>query len=308
MNRLTLKHLRYFLALTNHGQLTKAAEACAISQPAMSQQIKQFEDIIGQPILERTSRGLELTALGRSIESKALEIVQSVDELSNFVRANEGELYGELRLGVIPTVAPYLLPKLIQGFAQRLPRVELAVRETITPTLSSELENGTIDAAIVALPIAGSDFYETPLFSESFVLVQPEDARGKPLPDISELRQMRLLLLEEGHCFRDQTLELCDLGSRETQKIMSGSSLSTLVQMVAAGLGVTLIPEMSAEIEARTAPVVTSRLDTLDARRDIGLVWRRSNPLHQHFQQLVEIVRDVATDIYDQPRLLGCQS
>ncbi|MEO0436745.1 MAG: hydrogen peroxide-inducible genes activator [Pseudomonadota bacterium] len=304
MNRLTLKHLRYFSALAKHGQFAKAADACAISQPAMSQQIRQLEDIVAQPILERTGRGFELTALGRVIAQRADEVLLSVDELDDFIRASEGELSGELRLGVIPTVAPYLLPKVVKRISQQLPRVDLVLRETITPTLIDELENGTLDAAIVALPLPATDFVETPLFAESFVLVQSEDALGKPTPEFDEIKDMRILLLEEGHCFRDQALQLCEIGEREHRRTMSGSSLTTLVQMVAAGLGVTLIPEMSAEIEARTAPVVMSRLDELDASRDIGMVWRKSSPLQEQFGQVSSIVKSVASEIYEQPRLL----
>ena len=198
---------------------------------------------------------------------------------------------GTLRLGVIPTIAPYLLPQFFAALPQSHPGLDVQVRETITPRLIDELQTGRIDAAVVALPVKESWITSVPLGREEFVLVRPDDRGTEPPLKARDLGQERLLLLEEGHCFRDQALAVCGLD--DTHAGLEGSSLSTLVQMVGAGLGVTLIPEMAITVETRRAAVSVAPFDGPRPGRDIGLVWRTTTPLHDHFQTLSQVLRDL---------------
>ncbi|ARE40865.1 Hydrogen peroxide-inducible activator [Rhodovulum sp. P5] len=291
MNRITLKQLRYFEALARHEHFGRAAEACAISQPALSVQMKELEDILGAPLVERGPRQVRLTGLGESLAARARGILRSVEELGDLARASHTALTGRLRLGVIPTVAPYLLPRLIKSLTLQYPALELRPREAITGRLIEELLEGRLDTAIVALPISEPALVEHRLFEEEFVLVRPVADADKPVPRPDSLREMRLLLLEEGHCFRDQALSFCKLSSSLPRDLMEGSSLSTLVQMVGAGIGVTLIPEMAVPVETLSAPVSVVRLPKPRPTRTIGMVWRKTSPLSSQFDEVARIVR-----------------
>lgn len=286
MNMLSIRHLRYFDALALHGHFGRAAEACAISQPALSLQIKELEAILGAPLVERGARQIRLTALGQDLAARARDILRAVDELADLGRAAQGPFTGRLRIGVIPTVAPYLLPRVIQTLSARFPALDLRPREAVTQKLVADLQEGQLDLAIMALPVSEPSLAETPLFQEDFVLVRPAAEAHKPVPNPEMLREMRLLLLEEGHCFRDQALSFCMLGASAPRDLMEGSSLSTLVQMVGAGIGVTLIPQMAVEVETRNAPVAIARLAAPRPSRTIGLVWRKTNPMGDHFARL----------------------
>ncbi|SFR58271.1 LysR family transcriptional regulator, hydrogen peroxide-inducible genes activator [Yoonia tamlensis] len=286
MNGLTLKQLRYFEALARHAHFGRAAEACAISQPALSVQIKELETLLNTVLFERSSRHVQLTQFGVEFAGRVRAILQSVDELGEMARAAQGGLQGRLRIGVIPTIAPYLLPQLIGQLDRTFPDVDVQIRETVTPRLIQELAEGRIDTAIVALPVAEPWMTEIALFQEPMVLVRHESHRGRPCPDIDELRLMRLLLLEEGHCFRDQALSFCNFPTAVPREGLDGSSLSTLVQMVGAGIGVTLIPEMAIDVETRAAPVCIGRFATPQPTRTVGMVWRKSNPLAPQFDLL----------------------
>jgi LysR family hydrogen peroxide-inducible transcriptional activator len=294
MNRMTLRHLRYFEALAQHRHFGRAAGACAISQPALSLRMKELEEILGAPLIERGSRRIRLTPVGEALALRARDILRSVDELADLARAARGPLTGRLRIGVIPTVAPYLLPRVIQALAARHAELDLRPREAVTGKLVDDLTEGRLDLAIVALPLSEPSLAEHALFAEEFVLVRPSADAARPVPDPATLRTMRLLLLEEGHCFRDQALSFCKLSPSDSRDLMEGSSLSTLVQMVGAGIGVTLIPEMAVAIETANAPVAVARLPAPAPTRTIGLVWRRSNPLAQQFRALAPILRAAA--------------
>ncbi len=293
MNGLSMKHLRYFEALSRHLHFGRAAEECAITQPALSVQIRELEDLVGAPLVERSSRQIRLTALGSEFAARARTILGAVSDLGDLARAAQGPMRGTLRIGVIPTVAPYLLPRVIQDIARRWPGLDLRPRETVTKRLIDDLTEGRLDTAIVALPVSVPALHEEPLFDEEFVLVRPLSDAGKPVPDARRLREMRLLLLEEGHCFRDQALSFCkaDPAARD---LMEGSSLATLVQMVGAGIGVTLIPEMARDIETRSAAVSVTQLAAPRPSRRIGMIWRKSNPLAGQLEQIAAVVRAAA--------------
>lgn len=293
MNGISMRQLRYFEALAQHGHFGRAAEACAISQPALSLQIKELEESLGAPLVERGTRQVRLTTLGEEFALRVRDILRAVDELDDLARSSHSPLAGRLRIGVIPTVAPYLLPAVIKRLAERFPGLDPRPREAVTQRLVEDLADGRLDTAIVALPVSEPALSEYPLFDEEFVLVRPREDAGKPVPGPQMLREMRLLLLEEGHCFREQALSFCKMSSPLPQDLMEGSSLTTLVQMVGAGIGVTLIPQMAVPVETRSAEVCVARLGRPRPSRTIGMVWRKTNPLAGQFEHIAEIVREL---------------
>ncbi|MDI4663014.1 LysR family transcriptional regulator [Xanthobacter autotrophicus] len=293
MNGISMKQLRYFEALALHGHFGRAAEACAISQPALSLQMKELEEILGAPLVERGTRQIRLTSLGEAFALRVRDILRAVDELDDLARSSHSALAGRLRIGVIPTVAPYLLPSVIKRLTERFPGLDLRPREAVTKRLVDDLVEGRLDTAIVALPVSEPSLNEYALFDEEFILVRPIEDADKPVPNPEMLREMRLLLLEEGHCFREQALSYCRMSSSLPRDLMEGSSLTTLVQMVGAGIGVTLIPQMAVPIETRSASVSIAPLAHPRPSRTIGMVWRKTNPLSGQFEHIAEIVRDV---------------
>jgi LysR family transcriptional regulator, hydrogen peroxide-inducible genes activator len=294
MANLTLKQLRYFEALALHGHFGRAADTCSISQPALSMQIKDLEETVGTALFERGPRQVRLTNFGEEFALRAADILRSVDELADLARASHDRLIGRLRMGVIPTIAPYLLPMIIRNLAQTNADLEIHVRETITSKLLQELADGRLDTALVALPVSEPSLTEVALFSEDFVLVRPTKDAGQPAPDREALREMRLLLLEEGHCFRDQALSFCNVPSARPREMLDASSLATLVQMVSAGIGVTLIPEMAVAVETRSAAVSVTRFNPPHPTRTIGMIWRKTSPLVKQLLQISDVVRQSA--------------
>ncbi len=288
---ISMKHLRYFDALARHGHFGRAAEDCAISQPALSMQIKELEALLGAPLVERGARQVRLTSLGEAFAERAQAILRSVDELHDLVRAKSRPLLGQLRIGVIPTVAPYLLPDIVGALQRRYPGLDLRPREAVTQRLIADLSESRLDAAIVALPISEPGLAEMALFTEDFVLVRPAEEADREVPGVEGLRAMRLLLLEEGHCFRDQALAFCAGSNGAPRDMMEGSSLSTLVQMVGAGIGVTLVPEMALPVETRSAQVAVQRFPPPRPARTVGMLWRRSSPLAGELREVGEAVR-----------------
>lgn len=288
---LTLKQLRYADALATHAHFGRAAEVCAISQPALSQQIKELEASLGQPLFERAASGVSLTPFGSRVLSRARVVLREVEALTDLARAEaEGGLQ-HLRLGVIPTIAPYLLPAVIARLNTSHPGLDVHVRETITPRLTTELLAGDLDAAIIALPASEPALRETPLFTEDLVLVRPGTERGTPPPPRAALADRRLLLLEDGHCFRDQALAFCNIAPGRPREGLDGTSLSTLVQMVGAGIGITLIPEMAVPVETRSAPVCVDAFGPSAPRRKVGLVCRKGTPLSSQLETVAEQIK-----------------
>lgn len=290
MINLTLRQLRYFDAVARHGHFGRAAEACAISQPALSMQIKEMEQELGGLLLERSARQVTLTKLGEGLARRVRDILSSVDELGDFARASRDRFAGRLRIGMIPTIAPYLLPKIIQNLTLTHPELDIRVRETLTPKLIQELADGRLDTAIVALPVSEPSLTEVALFEENFLLVRPGSDQGTPVPSAEMLREMKLLLLEEGHCFRDQALAFCKMQSSPPREMLDANSLSTLVQMVSAGIGVTLIPEMAVGVETQSATVSVARFKNPQPSRTVGMVWRKTSPLARQLLQISEVV------------------
>jgi LysR family transcriptional regulator, hydrogen peroxide-inducible genes activator len=295
MKDVTLRQLRYFDALARHGHFGHAAAASAISQPALSVQIRELEATLGTQLFERGARQVRLTGPGQALLARVREILSAADDLHDLARAASGQGLGRLRLGVIPTIAPYLLPTLLPLLSRQAPGVDLHLRETLTPRLLQELADGRIDAAIVALPVSEPAFVEMPLFEEEFMLVRPAADAGLPVPDGEGLARMRLLLLEEGHCFRDQALSFCNRPTPVPQGGLEGSSLTTLVQMVGAGLGVTLIPDMAVTVEGRSDLVDIARFAAPRPTRTIGMIRRKTTPLADALTAIAGLVRSAGT-------------
>jgi len=290
MINVTLRQLRYFDALARHRHFGRAAEACAISQPALSMQIKEMEEALGGMLLERSARQVALTRFGEELVERIRDILRSVEELGDFARAAHDRFAGRLHIGMIPTVAPYLLPKVIGNLSRAYPELDIQVREALTPKLIQELAEGRLDTAILALPVSEPSLSEIALFSENFLLVRPRRDEQTPVPSSEMLREMRLLLLEEGHCFRDQALSFCKKQSSAPRAMLDANSLSTLVQMVSAGIGVTLIPEMAVAVETRSAAVSVARFKHPQPSRTIGMVWRKTSPLARQLLQISDVV------------------
>src|SRR5215468_9980540 len=301
MINLTLRQLRYFDALARHGHFGRAADACSISQPALSMQIKEMEEALGGALLERSARQVTLTRLGEELIERVRDILRSVEELGDFARASRDRFAGRLRVGMIPTIAPYLLPRIIGDLTRLHPELDIQVREALTPKLIQELAEGRLDTAILALPVSEPSLTEVALFAENFLLVRPGEDEGTPVPSSETLCDMRLLLLEEGHCFRDQALAFCNMQSSLPREALEASSLSTLVQMVSAGMGVTLIPEMAVAVETRSAPVSVTRFGDPQPSRTIGMIWRKTSPLAGQLLQLSEVVCRSADALREQP-------
>jgi LysR family hydrogen peroxide-inducible transcriptional activator len=287
---ITLRQLGYFDALARHSHFGRAAAACAITQPALSMQIKELEEGLGAVLIERGARQIRLTKVGEEAALRVRDILRAVDELGDFARASRDRLAGRLRIGMIPTIAPYLLPAVIGNLTRTRPELDVHVREALTSTLIQELAEGRLDAAIVALPVSEPSLIEVALFAENFLLVRPGKDKGTPAPSSETLREMRLLLLEEGHCFREQALSFCKAQASLPREMLDASSLSTLVQMVGAGMGVTLIPEMAVAVETRSASVSVTRFKKPQPSRTIGMIWRKTSPLAVPLLQISEVV------------------
>ncbi|MEO0358367.1 MAG: hydrogen peroxide-inducible genes activator [Pseudomonadota bacterium] len=291
MDGVTLKQLRYFAAVMQTHHLGQAAGLCSVSQPALSVQIKDLEAHLGQALFERGSKGVRPTVLAEDVLPKVAAILDGVAQLSTIVDQVQDGIPSKVRLGVIPTVAPYLLPRIVTQMATAFPHVSLQVMEAMTPKLIESLDQGRIDLALLALPITGTGFETAPLFEETFVLVRPATDAHLPIPPAHILAKERLLLLEEGHCFRDQALEFCGLQSAQVRHGLDATNLSTLVQMVAAGLGITLIPEMAVDVETQGAQVAHAAFPDPAPTRRLGLIWRKSHAFAPGFLTVADMFK-----------------
>jgi LysR family transcriptional regulator, hydrogen peroxide-inducible genes activator len=288
---LTLRQLRYLDALARHGNFGRAAEECAVSQPALSMQIRELEHELGAELVTRRQGVTVLTEAGVEVSRRAGAILSATHDLANCVRHNGELLSGTLRIGVIPTLAPYVLPLLLPELHRTHPDLCLDLLETQTKTLVSELAQGALDVVLLALPLEREEFETVELFDDRFLLAVPAD---DPLPERARVNKRdvnarRLVLLEEGHCLRDQALVFC--GERVTAHTRLGAtSLATVLQMVASGYGVTLLPEVAIDVEVRDERVKLLRFVEPQPRRNIGLAWRPTSPRKPDFLELGRIL------------------
>ncbi|MBZ0168930.1 MAG: hydrogen peroxide-inducible genes activator [Kofleriaceae bacterium] len=290
---LTLRQLRYLDALARHRHFGRAAEACAVSQPALSMQIRELEQNLGVELVERRPGEILLTDAGREIARRGRTILSAVRDLADYARHRAQVLCGPLRLGVIPSLAPYLLPRLLPVLQARHPELRLELRETQTRLLIDELARGALDAAMVALPLHHPELRTLELFEDAFLLAAPAGEkmpkRGAISPE--DIDPSRLILLEEGHCLRDQALSICPVSGDQTLKELGATSLTTVLQMVANGYGVTLLPEIAIATEARDRRVRIIPFAEPKPRRTIGLAWRRSSAREADFLALAKLVQ-----------------
>ena len=289
---ISLKQLKYFDAVARSGHFGRAAEHCAITQPALSMQIQELEKFLGVQLLERGRNGVMLTKGGKEIAQRAARVLGDVRDIVDFARGQGNVLSGPLGFGVIPSVAPYTLPRLLPMIREGFPDLDLHIRESQTQSLVSELLDGQLDVLMLALPLEHPDVETIRLFDDRFLLATATSHRlsnrVRATPDL--LEDDRLLLLEEGHCMRDQALAFCSLRRIENINTFGASSLSTLVQMVANGLGMTLLPEIAVPLETRHGDIHLMRFADPEPQRVIGLAWRRSSPRKPHFVELGQMI------------------
>src|SRR5262247_1532848 len=291
---ITLRQLRYLDALAETLHFGEAAEACAVSQPALSMQIRELEDVLEVSLVERRKSGVELTEQGEEIVRRGRTILASVRDLVDYTKHQERVLTGSLKLGAIPSIAPYLLPEALPELQRRFPDLTLHLRENITETLVRELVSSDLDLILVALPIKDPEIETLRLFDDKFVLASRAD-RGKRLKATDMLTHERLLLLEEGHCLRDQALSFCRLVTPEARESFGASSLATVVQMVAHGYGVTLLPEMAVASEVHDRKDIRlHHFPAPEPKREIGLAWRKTSPRKADFHAFAALLKDAA--------------
>jgi len=288
---ITLRQLRYLSSLARLKHFGRAAEDCAVTQPALSMQIRELEREIGADLVERRPNEICLTDTGLEVAERAERILAATRDLVDFARHRD-LLSGRLKLGIIPTLAPYVLPKVLPRLQKRYPRLRLEVRETQTRLLVEELARGELDCAMLALPVEGAEVETLKLFDDPFVLAVPASERkpARARVGIADVDQSRLILLEEGHCLRDQALAFCGAPRRDQPAGLGATSLATVMQMVANGYGVTLLPQVAVDVELRDPRVRLLRFREPVPARSVGLAWRRTSPRRPDFEALGDIV------------------
>ena len=291
---MNLRDLQYLVALAETGHFGEAAERCHVSQPTLSAQIKKLEEYLGVQLFERQPRKVSVTDVGRRIVDRARLVVRQAEDIREVARASRDPLTGKLRVGLIPTIAPYLLPRVAPRLKSRLPDLQLMLYEYQTGPLLEKLRAGELDLAILALPSDTAGLETRSLFAESFVVAMPRGhrlaARKRLKP--ADLAGETLLLLEDGHCLKDHALAACNRPELRASATMIGTSLHTLVQMVDNGLGLTMLPEMALDAGILTGTDVVARpLKAANANREIALVWRKNSPRAEEFKLLAEELR-----------------
>ena len=294
---MNLRDLKYLIALADLRHFGKAADACFVSQPTLSTQIRKLEEELGVTLVERAPRKVMLTPTGQDVVQRARRIVADVEQMREAARRSKDPESGSLRLGVFPTLGPYLLPHVVPQLRERFPQLELLLVEEKSDVLLQRLREGRLDAALLALPIHDEQLHAEFLFEEPFVLAAPRghDLAARTSLGIDEISDETLLLLEDGHCLRDQALDVCRLSGAHEKSGFRATSLETLRQMVAAGVGVTLLPALSVH-----APIVQPagiRLVQFAApapSRRIALVWRKSSAMEAFLRQLADAIGTLA--------------
>jgi LysR family hydrogen peroxide-inducible transcriptional activator len=293
----TLKQLQYLVALKDHGHFGRAADACFVTQSTLSAGLRELESLIGMVLVERTRRVVRFTPLGSQIAEKARRILREAEELADMARAAGKPLSGELRMGVIPTIAPFLLPSLLPKLRRDWPELRLFLREETSQAACDSLHRGQLDCVLLALPYNCGEVEWIELFEDRlFVAFPPGMPEGPPLhATAASIDEDRLLLLEDGHCLKDHALAACNRPELRAEATMLGTSLHTLVQMVDNGLGMTMIPEMAVEAGILNGTDITARpLEAEHPARQIALIWRKGSPRAKEFRLLGEALRSAA--------------
>lgn len=295
MNHLpTTKQLRYFVALEQIGHFGKAAEACFVSQPAFSVAIRELESTLNIQLVDRTNKNVTVTSLGRQIAVQARQVLRDLEELVDIAKGNQQPLTGELKMGVIPTIAPFLLPRLLPALRKAYPALKLYLKEDLTERVYARLMDGELDIILIALPYELRNVSEMPLFKDRFYLAHQARSAlvNADSHQVSELPEDSILLLEDGHCLRDHALSACSIKNADKVSDITATSLLTLVQMVDADLGVTYLPEMAiGSALLKNTRIKTTALDK-DSYREIGLVWRRASTRGDEFELLGQFIKE----------------
>ena len=291
----TLKQLQYLVALRDAGHFGRAAEASFVTQSTLSAGIRELETLIGVTLVERTRRVVRFTPLGESIVAKARKVLREADELGDMARAAGNPLSGEMRMSVIPTIAPFMLPRILPRLRRDYPELKLFLREEPSAAACEALHHGRADCVLLALPYACGDVEIEALFDDRLFVAFPEDeAKRSSGPVVAEdIDEARLLLLEDGHCLKDHALSACAHPELRGHATMLGTSLHTIVQMVDNGLGVTMLPEMAIDAGILDHTTIDARsLDAENAKRRIALVWRKASPRERDFRLLARVLAE----------------
>lgn len=289
----TLRQMQYAVALARTGHFGRAAQACAISQPALSQQILALEDLCGTPLFDRLRSGVRLTPFGREFVDLALDVVRGAEAVDTLVLGHAGQPGRAIRFGLIPTVAPYLLPEIFPALTTGLAGLTFAISENRTDALVAGLVDGALDVALIGTepPDHGPRLVSRPLFDDPFVLATSRGEASSGPVSLANLAPERILLLDEGHCFRDQTIAACRLDSDMSARTFAATSLSTIVEFVANGQGVTLLPAIALRKEATDPRIAIHPLAAPGAGRQLSLVWREATPFGATFEKMAEVIR-----------------
>jgi len=301
---MNLRDLRYLIALSEHKHFGRAAAASFVSQPTLSTQIRKLEDELGVSLVERAPRRVMLTPIGRDIAERARKVIAEVEQMAEIARRSQDPEAGTVRLGLFPTLAPYLLPHVLPNLRKRFPRLELLLVEEKTDVILARLGDGRLDAALLALPVHDEQLHVEFLFDEPFLLAVPRQhamARHASL-ELHDLDDQHLLLLEEGHCLRDQALDVCRMAGADERDGFRATSLETLRQMVASGVGITLLPMLAVQSPVPASPDIALLPFRGDApHRSIAMVWRRSSAMHGFLLQMAGEFRKLPPALLQPP-------
>lgn len=295
----TVKQLQYLVALRRFGHFGKAADACFVTQSTLSAGLRELETLLGVTLVERTRRVVRFTALGEKIADKAMRVLRETEELAEMARAQGRPLHGELRMGVIPTIAPFLLPTMLPRLREQWPELKLYLREETSSAACDALHRGQLDCVLLALPFACGEVDSTPLFDDPLFVAYPHgEAPGAASIEAADIDEKRLLLLEDGHCLKDHALSACNRPELRAHAAMMGTSLHTLVQMVDNGLGLTFVPGLAIEAGVLAGTDVDVKpLRSDHPYRRIALIWRRSSPRESEFRMLADSLRRISGEL-----------
>ncbi len=295
----TIRQLQYLVALRQHGHFGRAAEACYVTQSTLSAGLREMETLLGVTLVERTRRVVRFTSLGERIADKAVRVLREADELAEMAVAEGQPLHGEMRMGVIPTIAPFVLPAMLPRLRREWPNLKLYLREEPSQAACEALQRGQLDCVLLALPYGCGEVDSLPLFDDPLFVAFPSgEAPGGPVVEAGAIDEKRLLLLEDGHCLKDHALSACNRPDLRAHAAMMGTSLHTLVQMVDNGLGVTFVPAMAIEAGILKGTEVEAKpLRSDHGFRRIALIWRRSSPRETEFQLLGQAIRRIVGDL-----------
>lgn len=293
MNLPTTKQLRYYVALVEWGHFGKAAEACFVSQSAFSVAIRELENLLDTQLVDRTNRNVTITAVGREVAAQARQVLKSLETLTEVAQGNQAPLAGKLQMGVIPTIAPFLLPKLLPALRHAFPLLELYLKEEITPRIHRLLMNGELDIVLLALPYELRNIESMTLFNDHFRLACRQSSRlvDPKHYQFDALDSESILLLEDGHCLRDHALSACRIRGLDKVSRFSASSLLTLIEMVDADLGITFLPEIAEGSPMLTGTSVKTYALDEKSYRQIALAWRQGSARADEFRQLGSFIR-----------------